>query len=161
MLLVELPQSCSKHSICYQQRKTVVIMDCLKTIRPGLVEQVITEQEDILRGFCGLVQDYSNSYALLMEMLKSCASHQYKIQLIAVIWNCGCLVTLFCYQLMLFHTTMQWQQQNINQVLNSQKTPHTSSSWASFVVSVVRIWKNLSCYNDTALYQCTSYCPGK
>ena len=40
---------------------------------------------------------------------------------------------------MILHIALQWQQRNINQILNSQKTSHTSPSRASYEVPVVRI----------------------
>ena len=46
---------------------------------------------------------------------------------------------------------LQFQWQKVNQILESQQTPHTSPSWASYGVSFVRIWGK----NDrviTALY---------
>ena len=43
------------------------------------------------------------------------------------------------YFIMMLHTTLQRQQQNTNQIMNSQKTPHTSPVW----VSVVRIWETI------------------
>ena len=47
------------------------------------------------------------------------------------------------YFIMMLHATLQRQQQNINQILNSQKTPHTSPSRASYGVSVVWIWETI------------------
>ena len=41
--------------------------------------------------------------------------------------------------IMILHSALQWQR-NINQTLNSQKTPHATPSRASYGVSVVKIW---------------------
>ena len=41
------------------------------------------------------------------------------------------------------HSALQWQQQNINQNLNSPKTPHSSPSWVSYGVSVVSILEKI------------------
>ena len=41
------------------------------------------------------------------------------------------------------HSSKKWQQQNINQILNSQKTPHSSPLWASYGVSLVRILEKI------------------
>ena len=38
---------------------------------------------------------------------------------------------------------LQGQQQNINQTLHSQKTPHISPMRASYGVSIVRIWEKI------------------
>ena len=40
-------------------------------------------------------------------------------------------------------TALQWQQQSINQTLNSQKTPHIPPSQAIYGVFVVRIWEKI------------------
>ena len=39
--------------------------------------------------------------------------------------------------------SLSWQQQNLHQISNSQHTPHTSPSQASYGVSVVRILKKI------------------
>ena len=48
-----------------------------------------------------------------------------------------------CYDavefVMILHSAQRWQRQNINQTLDSQKTPHISPSRASYGVCVVRI----------------------
>ena len=38
---------------------------------------------------------------------------------------------------------LQWQEQNLNQTSNSQQPPHTSPSWASYGVSIVRILEKI------------------
>ena len=38
---------------------------------------------------------------------------------------------------------LQWEQQNWNQSSNSQQTPHTLSSWASYGLSIVRIMEKI------------------
>ena len=43
----------------------------------------------------------------------------------------------------ILHTAIRWQHQNINQILDSQKTSHSSSSWASYGKSFVRIWEKI------------------
>ena len=49
----------------------------------------------------------------------------------------------FCYNavqfIMILHTALQWQQQNMNETWIPQQTPHSSPWWASYGVSVV--WK--------------------
>ena len=56
---------------------------------------------------------------------------------------------------MIFHTSLHWLTQNINQRLDSQKTLHSSSS-LSYGVSIVKIWgENWPCYNGTTLYLST------
>ena len=47
------------------------------------------------------------------------------------------------YIMVLLHTTIQWQEQNINQIMKSQMTPHTSPLWASYGVSFMRILKKI------------------
>ena len=42
-----------------------------------------------------------------------------------------------------------WQEQNLNQTLNSQQTPHSSPSWASYGVSIVSIWEKIDCVITT------------
>ena len=36
-------------------------------------------------------------------------------------------------------------RQNLNQKLNSQKTPHISSIWVSYGVSIIRNWLKINC----------------
>ena len=48
-------------------------------------------------------------------------------------------------QIMILHTEMQWKEQNINQILNSQMAPHSSPSQASYGVSIVRILEEIDC----------------
>ena len=43
----------------------------------------------------------------------------------------------------LLTTALRRQQQNLNQTSNSQQTPHTSPSWASYGASIVRILKKI------------------
>ena len=43
----------------------------------------------------------------------------------------------------IWHTPLRWQQQNVNQTSNSQQTPPTSPSRASYEVSVMRILKKM------------------
>ena len=38
---------------------------------------------------------------------------------------------------------LRWQEQNLNQTSNSQQTPHTSPSRASYGVSIVRILEKI------------------
>ena len=58
---------------------------------------------------------------------------------------------------MALHTTLQWQQHNINETLNSQKTLHGLPSRASYGVSLWGFGKNWSRYNEIALYvECRS-----
>ena len=45
--------------------------------------------------------------------------------------------------IMILQTVLQWQQQNVNQTLNSQQTPHTSPSRASYGVSIMRNLKKI------------------
>ena len=40
---------------------------------------------------------------------------------------------------MVLHTALSWQQQNMDQILNSQNTPHSSPSRASYGVSLASI----------------------
>ena len=42
------------------------------------------------------------------------------------------------------NTVMLWWLQNINQTLDSQQTPHSSPSWASYGMSVVRIREKIN-----------------
>ena len=42
-------------------------------------------------------------------------------------------------------TALWWQQRNFSQASNSQQTPHTSPSRASYVVSIVSILKKIDC----------------
>ena len=54
---------------------------------------------------------------------------------------------------MILHTALRWQQQKLNQTLNSQKTPHSSPSRVSCEVSIMRTFQeNWPHYNGTALY---------
>ena len=54
---------------------------------------------------------------------------------------------------MILHTTLQWLWQNINPISNSQKTPHTLPSRASYGVFYYENFEeNWPCYNGTALY---------
>ena len=46
----------------------------------------------------------------------------------------------------ILHMTLWRQQQNIYQTSNSQQTPRTSPSQASYGVSIVRIFKKIDCY---------------
>ena len=41
------------------------------------------------------------------------------------------------------HKTLPWHRQNINQTLNSQKTPHVSPLLVSYRVSIVRMWEKI------------------
>ena len=50
---------------------------------------------------------------------------------------------------MILHTALQFQLQNIHQTLNSQKTPHSSPSRASYGVSFVRIWEKIDRFITT------------
>ena len=51
------------------------------------------------------------------------------------------------------YTLLRWQKQNIDNILNSQKTPHILPSRASYEVSTVSIvGENWPHYNDTTLY---------
>ena len=50
----------------------------------------------------------------------------------------GCQNSAVQYILIL-HIALLWQQYSINQILNSQKTPHISSSRVSYGVSIVRM----------------------
>ena len=43
----------------------------------------------------------------------------------------------------ILHTALRWQQENVNQTSNSQQTPHTSPSWASYGVSIMRKLKKI------------------
>ena len=43
--------------------------------------------------------------------------------------------------IMILHMALRWQQHNVNQTSNSQQTPYTSSSQASYGVSIMRIKK--------------------
>ena len=43
----------------------------------------------------------------------------------------------------ILHSALRWQWQNVSQILDSQKTPHTSPSWARYGVSFVRILKKI------------------
>ena len=45
----------------------------------------------------------------------------------------------------ILHMTLWWQQQNIYHTSNSQQTPHTSPSQASYGVSIVRFFKKIDC----------------
>ena len=45
----------------------------------------------------------------------------------------------------ILHMTQQWQQENKNQISNSQQPPHSSPSWASYGVSILRIFKKIDC----------------
>ena len=45
--------------------------------------------------------------------------------------------------IMLSQTVLQWQQQNINLILNSQKPPHSSPSQVSYGVSVMNILEKI------------------
>ena len=55
---------------------------------------------------------------------------------------------------MILHTTLWWQCQNIDQTLNSKQTPHIPPWWASYRVSIVRIWEKIDhvVNNGIALY---------
>ena len=44
---------------------------------------------------------------------------------------------------MVLHTALRWQWQNVDETSNSQQTPHTSPSRASYGVSVVRILEKI------------------
>ena len=55
--------------------------------------------------------------------------------------------------IMLLHTAMRWQQQNIQQISNSQKTHHISPSRASYGVSVMSISHKID--RVTAAPHCT------
>ena len=46
---------------------------------------------------------------------------------------------------MILHTAVQWLKQNINQSLNSQKTPHILPSGVSYGLSVVKILQKFNC----------------
>ena len=46
--------------------------------------------------------------------------------------------------LMILHRALRWQQQNLNQTLNSQETPSTSPSCMSYGASVVRILEKIN-----------------
>ena len=58
----------------------------------------------------------------------------------------------------ILHSAQQWHWENISQTLDSQKTPHSLPSWASYGVSFVRILEKIyrvimaPWYNGTALY---------
>ena len=41
--------------------------------------------------------------------------------------------------MMILFMPLRWQQQNLSYISNSQKTPHTPPSWASYMMSIVRI----------------------
>ena len=43
----------------------------------------------------------------------------------------------------ILHVTLLWQWQNVNKILISQQPPHTSPWWASYGVSIVRIWEKI------------------
>ena len=58
----------------------------------------------------------------------------------------GAIITWFITYIMIFYTVLQWLMQNIKQGLYSQKTPHTSPSWVSYGVSIVRIWRKLTTF---------------
>ena len=54
---------------------------------------------------------------------------------------------------MVLQTSLHWLRQNLNQSLESEKTPHASPWRASYGVSLVEILgENLPRYNGTALY---------
>ena len=64
-----------------------------------------------------------------------------KIAQISVItWLGG---TIWCrynmFTIIILHSALQWQPLNINEALDSQKTPHNSPLWASYGVFFVRI----------------------
>ena len=44
----------------------------------------------------------------------------------------------------ILQTAVRWQQHNVNQISNSQQTPHTSPSRASYGVSIMRILKKIN-----------------
>ena len=49
------------------------------------------------------------------------------------------------------HTSLRWQWENVDQILNSQQTPHTSPSSASYGVSSISILAKIDCI-ITVLY---------
>ena len=69
----------------------------------------------------------------------------------------GQLTTAGCHsnavQYIIILDTLQSQRRNINHTLNSQKTPHISSSLVSYGVSIVGIWGENIDYVTTALQQ--------
>ena len=58
--------------------------------------------------------------------------------------------------IMILHTILQWQQQNINHTLNPQKASHISPSHVTYGISVVRICEKIDCVK-TALH-CIQNC---
>ena len=44
----------------------------------------------------------------------------------------------------ILHAVLQWQQQNLNQIWNTQQTPHTSPQRASYGVYFVRILEKIN-----------------
>ena len=47
--------------------------------------------------------------------------------------------------IVIFHTALQWHQQNINLTRNSQQTPHSSPVKSSYGMSVVRKLEKIDC----------------
>ena len=45
--------------------------------------------------------------------------------------------------IMILPSALRWQQQNVNRTSNSQQTTHNSPWWASYGVSIVRIWEKI------------------
>ena len=68
------------------------------------------------------------SYFQLLSLLNTVECHYNAVQYITVL-----------------HTALQWQLQNINKASNSQQTPHSSPSQASYGVFIVRIWEKIDC----------------
>ena len=52
-----------------------------------------------------------------------------------------------CYKVvqftMILHTTLWYKWQKVNQILESQETPHISPTHASYGVCIVRIWEKI------------------
>ena len=49
----------------------------------------------------------------------------------------------------ILHTALRWQQQNVNQTLNSQHTPRNFNLWGVYCENSGENW---SCYNGTVLW---------
>ena len=62
----------------------------------------------------------------------------------------------------ILYMALRWQQQKVNQTSNSQQTPHTSPSRASYGVSIMRIVEKIDCiitalhFNGAPVLCCTN-----
>ena len=92
-------------------------------------------------------EKYSHTY-MNPEMTLSCKSCRFACTV-------ECRYNAMQYNTII-HTSLQWPMQNPNQGLHSQKTLHTSPSWASYGVYIVNIFEQTDRV-ITALHR-TWYC---